>query len=90
MKYGIIFWGNSSHTVPVFILQKREIGIITRSRPGDPCRELFKKLKILPFQSQYIFSLLLFVVNSKDQCKLHSEILSVSVKTPTFTNHYIT
>jgi len=29
-------------------------------------RELFKELKILTLSSQYIFSLLLFVVNNKD------------------------
>jgi hypothetical protein len=28
----------------------------------ESCRELFKELKILPLSSQYIFSLLLFVV----------------------------
>jgi hypothetical protein len=30
------------------------------------CRELFKKLKILPLSSQYIFYLLLFVGNDRD------------------------
>jgi len=46
--------------------KKRVIRIITRSRPRDSCRELFKKLKILPFQLQCIYSFLLFVANSKD------------------------
>jgi len=32
------------------------------------------------FQSQYIFSLLLFVVNSKDQYKLNSEIHSINTR----------
>jgi hypothetical protein len=31
-------------------------------------------MEILPLQSQYIFSLLLFVVNNKDQFKSNSEI----------------
>jgi len=30
------------------------------------CRDLFKKLYILPLQSQYIFSLLMFIVKNKD------------------------
>jgi hypothetical protein len=42
--------------------------------------ELFKKLKILPFQSQYIFSLLLFVVNNKEQFKFNSEIYSMNTR----------
>jgi hypothetical protein len=57
ITYGIIFWGNSSHSIPVFRLQKRVIRIITRSRPRDSCRQLFKKLGILPLISQYILSL---------------------------------
>jgi len=32
----------------------------------ETCRELFKELKILTLSSQYIFSLLLFVVNNKN------------------------
>jgi hypothetical protein len=47
MSYGIIFWGNSSHSGNIFKLQKRVIRIITNSRSRDSCRELFKKLDIL-------------------------------------------
>jgi len=32
----------------------------------ESCRELFKELKILTLSSQYIFCLLLFVVNNRD------------------------
>ena len=32
----------------------------------DSCRDLFKQLHILPLQSQYIFSVLMFVVKNKD------------------------
>ena len=32
----------------------------------ESCRELFKELKILTLSSQYIFSLLLFIVNNRD------------------------
>jgi hypothetical protein len=38
--------------------------------------ELFKTLKILPFCSQYIYSLSLFGVKTKDQYKLNQEIHS--------------
>jgi len=55
MTYGIIFWGNSTHSIHVFQLQKRVIRIITESRPRDSCRQLFKKLGTLPLMSQYIF-----------------------------------
>ena len=32
----------------------------------ESCRELIEDLKILPLSSQYIFSLLLFIVNNRD------------------------
>jgi hypothetical protein len=73
MNYGIIFWGNSSYSVNISRLQKKEIRIITNSRNRDSCRDLFKTLKILPLQSQYIISLLCFVVNM-DQYKINSDI----------------
>jgi hypothetical protein len=57
ITYGIIFWGNSSYSSHIFRLQKKAVRIITGSRPRDSCRELFKHLRILPLQSQYILSL---------------------------------
>jgi hypothetical protein len=33
---------------------------------SEPCRELLKELKILTLSSQFILSLLLFVVNNRD------------------------
>jgi hypothetical protein len=37
------------------------------------CRNLFRRLKILPLASQYILSLMLFVVNNKNLFILNSE-----------------
>jgi hypothetical protein len=72
MTYGLVFWGNSPHSIHILRLQKRAIRIITNSG----IRELFMKMEILPIQSQFIFSLMLFVVNNKDQFKSNSEIYS--------------
>jgi hypothetical protein len=47
VNYGLIFWGNSSHSIKIFKIQKNII--------------------ILPLQSQYILSLLLFVVDNKNK-----------------------
>jgi hypothetical protein len=63
---GLIFWGNSSHSVKFFKIQNNIIRIITGCKSRDSCRDLFKNLKILPLQSQYILSLLLFVVDNKN------------------------
>ena len=65
MSYGIIFGGNSTHSMEIFKIQKRVIRIITKSSSRASCRQLFKQLEILPLQSQYIFSTLLFVIKYK-------------------------
>jgi hypothetical protein len=43
-------------------MQKRVIRIMMGCSNRDSGRDLFKKLKILPLKSQYIFPLLIFVV----------------------------
>jgi len=66
MSYGIIFGGNSTHSMEIFRIQKRVICIITKSSNRASCHQLFKQLEILPLQSQYIFSTLLFVIKNKN------------------------
>jgi len=66
ISYGIIFGGNSSHNEEIFKIQKKIIRIIMNSSKNASCRQLFKELNILPIQSKYIFSILLFVTNNKD------------------------
>jgi len=52
--------------------------------PGQDLETLkenyFQKFKVLPFQSQYIFSLVLFVENNEDQIMLNSEIHSINTR----------
>jgi hypothetical protein len=74
ISYGVIFWGNSSFSSNIFQLQREAIRIIMWSRPRDSYKELFKRLKILPLRSQYILSLMLFVVNHKIFFHVNSEI----------------
>ena len=62
ITYSIIFWGNSWHNTDIFKSQKQIIQIITKSRSRDSCWQLFKRLEILPLQSQYIFSVLLLLL----------------------------
>jgi hypothetical protein len=56
MTYGLVFWGNSYHSNTVFKLQKRITRIMMGIRDRESCREYFRKLKILPLQSQYIYT----------------------------------
>jgi hypothetical protein len=80
INYRIILWGNSSYSSHIFRFQKKAIRIIMGSRPRDSCRELFKHLSILPLQSQYILSLLIFVVDNKNPFYVNSEIQSVNIR----------
>jgi hypothetical protein len=56
MGYGIIFWGNSSGSRKVFALQKKIVTIVVGVKPQNSCRDLFKRLQILPLPCENIFS----------------------------------
>ena len=78
MSYGIIFWGNSHHRINIFKIKKRIIRIMTNSGRNDTCCPLFKQFRILPLPSQYLFSLLVFVVNNKKLFLPNSSIHNVN------------
>jgi hypothetical protein len=80
MSYGITFWGNQPYSDKIFKIQKRAIRIITNSRTRDPCRELFKKLEILPLYSQYIFSISMFVIKNKHLFHTNNHIHSIHTR----------
>jgi len=52
---------------------------MTNSKKVDSCRELFKTMEILPFCSQYIFSLLLYVVNNKHRFTKNFEDINTTI-----------
>jgi len=78
MSYGIIFWGNSPHSINIFKIQKIIIRIMTNSNSCDTCRTLFHQLGMLPLSTQYIFSLLLFVATIKKLFSLNSQIHDIN------------
>jgi hypothetical protein len=73
VSYGIIFWGNSLHSSIIFRIQKKAIGIMEGCGNRVLCRNLFKKLQILPLTSQFILSILMFVVENKSFYTTNSE-----------------
>jgi hypothetical protein len=77
ISFGIIFWGNQPYSEKIFKLQKRVIRTITHSRTRNSCRELFKRLEILPLYSQHIFSLSIFVVKNKHLFTTNNQIHNV-------------
>jgi hypothetical protein len=86
MSYGLVFWANSYHSNTVFKLQKRIIRIMVGIRDRESCREYFRKLKILPLQSQYIYIYIyiythsLFVINNRQHFKINSDIHNINTR----------
>jgi hypothetical protein len=72
------FWGNSAHSINIFKLQKKIIRIITNSRNKDSGRHLFMKLDISPFYSEYLFSLLIFVIDNISLFKTNSKLYEIN------------
>jgi hypothetical protein len=77
MTYGLVFWGNSYHINTVSKLQKRIITIMVGIR--DKVMQS-RKLKVLPLQSQYIYLLLVFVINNRQHFKINSEIHNINTR----------
>jgi len=80
ISYGIIFWGNQPYSDKIFKIHKRVIRNITSSRMRDLCRELFKKLEILPLYSQYIYSISIFIIKNKHLFYTNSQIHSIHTR----------
>ena len=74
INYGIIFWGNSTECKKIFLAQKKIIRIMTGSRPRTSCKPLFHSLGILTVLSQYILSLMNFVLQNKERFTLNIEV----------------
>jgi len=80
ISYGLLFWGNSTHSLKIFRLQKKIIRIMIGCGSRASCRELFKKLKILPLASQYIYLLMLFVVDNLNYFTSNSDNHSIGTR----------
>lgn len=77
LKYGIMFWGNSTDKDRPFIAQKRCIRAIAGIKVPDTCKPYFVKYKILTLPSIYIFEAALMVIkNLQNYEKLKSKRLN--------------
>lgn len=66
LKYGIIFWGSSSHFNRVFVIQKRILRIMTRKKYRESCRDTFRQNNILTAYGVYIYEVLLFTYKNRE------------------------
>jgi hypothetical protein len=54
--------------------KKRVIRIVSGAEPRASCRDLFRKLEILPVRCQYILSLILFIIHNPNNLHAGLEI----------------
>jgi hypothetical protein len=77
--YGLMFWGNLSHAERVK-LQKRVIRLIKGCGYRDSCRENFRDMNILPLRSQYIYSLMMFVIKNREMFNINSDCYEIDTR----------
>jgi hypothetical protein len=77
---GIMLWGNSPCNIKISKIRKKIIRIITNLGNRDPCRDVFTALKILPFYSQHIFSLLIYTANNRHLCVTNQDIHNINTR----------
>ena len=80
MTYGLLFWGLFSDSMKIFILKKKIIRTLMGCKSSDSCGKLFFNLEILPLLSQYILSLLLFIIKNMYQFMANSEIYHIDAR----------
>jgi hypothetical protein len=80
MSYVIIFWGNSTDSKKVFYIQQKIIRIMEGTKRRASCRELFKKFNILPLASEFLLSLLSFLVDNIEKFQTNSDIHSICTR----------
>jgi hypothetical protein len=64
----------------IFKLQKRALRIMVGAGNRESCRKIFTSLKILPLPSQYIYSLVTFVVNNIDLFITNTDIYRTATR----------
>jgi hypothetical protein len=64
----------------IFKLQKKAISIILGAKNNDSRKEFFKLLNTLPVSAQYIYSLLMFVVNNRNLFLDNEDLYSIKTR----------
>jgi len=80
IKYGIMFWGNSSNSAKIFTLQKKIFRIMAGAQPRTSCRSLLKQLEIITVLCQYILSFMNFIINNQEIFHTNSSIHNANTR----------
>lgn len=82
LRYGLLVWGNSTDINKVFDAQKKCIRAIFRVPPYEPCRPLFRALRILPLPCLYIFEVSKFVKMNPRLFTVANEVFVRNTRNP--------
>jgi len=83
IKYGIIFWVNTSNSRKIFTSHITIVRIMAGAEPSTVCRSLFKQLEVLPVTCQYILSLMNFIINNQEIFQTNSSVHNINTGTST-------
>lgn len=76
ITYGILLWGNSSHAIKIFILQKKLVRIISDVSMREHCKPLFVNLKIMSLPSLFIYYTVLEIHKNRHKFTTPSQLHS--------------
>lgn len=76
LRYGLIFWGNSTDQSRAFVAQKKCMRAIYGIRSDESCQPIFKKLGLLPLPSLYLYEVSMFVRKHIELFKTVEEVSS--------------
>lgn len=74
LRYGVIFWGNSTDKERAFKAQKRCIRAMFNLHQIESCKPFFKNQKILTLPCLYIFECAIFVKNNINLFEYRSRV----------------
>lgn len=74
LKYGITLWGRDPQCRKIFLLQKKVIRIMCKVDQQTSCRNLFRKLGILPLPCIYISEMVSWIKYYRGKLKCNSDL----------------
>ena len=80
MKFGVLFWGNSTHSDRVFLMQKKIVRIMFGLSYRESCRSTFRTAGLLTLPSLYIYEVLKAVFSMKHKLLKNEELHGYSTR----------
>ena len=80
LKYGIIFWGNSTDSRKIFTIQKKAVRTILGMKSRDSCRTKFQEYKISTVTNLFINQCLIYMFHNNKSFQCSVEVHDYSTR----------